>query len=281
MDVVDGCAPFVLTMTLECSPDDTESLLGFKPQNGTNYYGLYDFPDKRCYYNIMRGMGTLIVNILTGAIVDDGFEIEKPTLMSATVSGKNETSFVVELEFTLFVNGVNSSDDADKVHDKLVAAFPDGWEIKQILVGEHMNAKDTIDIQVSFGMDLEADDVLQMLGVVPKDGLCEFGLYDIPNRDLFHNIEHTFGTYVKSVLTRGIGDCWGLDINKPVLDGIETHGSYKTFFYVCPLFTVTLTFNSIDAAEKFSDDDLKLVIAEIAKSLPSNMLIGAVAVNKS
>lgn len=144
-----------------------------------------------------------------------------------------------------------------------------------------MNAKDTIDIQVSFGMDLEADDVLQLLGVVPKDGLCEFGLYDIPNRDLFHNIEHTFGTYVKSVLTRGIGDCWGLDINKPVLDGIETHGSYKTFFYVCPLFTVPLTFNSIDAAEKFSDDDLKLVIAEIAKSLPSNMLIGAVAVNKS
>lgn len=49
MDVVDGCAPFVLTMTLECSPDDTESLLGFKPQNGTNYYGLYDFPDKSCY----------------------------------------------------------------------------------------------------------------------------------------------------------------------------------------------------------------------------------------
>ena len=60
MDVIEGCAPFVLTMTLEYSPEDTESLLGFKPQNGTNYYGLYDFPDKRCYYNIMRGMGTLI-----------------------------------------------------------------------------------------------------------------------------------------------------------------------------------------------------------------------------
>ena len=106
-DVVDGCAPFVLNMTLEHSPEDTESLLGFKPQNGTNYYGLYDFPDKRCYYNIMRGMRTLIVNILTGSIIDGGFEIEKPTLMSATVSGKNKTSFVVELEFTLFVNGVN------------------------------------------------------------------------------------------------------------------------------------------------------------------------------
>jgi hypothetical protein len=130
MDVVEGCAPFVLTMTLECSPDDTESLLGFKPQNGTNYYGLYDFPDKSCYYNIMRGMGTLIVNILTGSIIDASFGIDKPTLMSATVSGKTETSFVVELEFTLFVNGVNSSDDANKVHDKLVAACPDNWEIK-------------------------------------------------------------------------------------------------------------------------------------------------------
>ena len=32
MDIIDGCAPFVLTMTLECSPDDAESLLGFKPQ---------------------------------------------------------------------------------------------------------------------------------------------------------------------------------------------------------------------------------------------------------
>lgn len=130
MDVIEGCAPFVLTMTLEYSPEDTESLLGFKPQNGTNYYGLYDFPDKSYYYNIMRGMGTLIVNILTRSIIDDGFEIEKPTLMSATVSGKNEKSFVVELEFTLFVNGVKSSDDADNVYGKLVVACPDNWEIK-------------------------------------------------------------------------------------------------------------------------------------------------------
>ena len=130
MDIIDSCAPFVLTMTLEYSPDDTESLLGFKPQNGTNYYGLYDFPDKSYYYNIMRSMGTLIVNILAGSIIDDGFEIEKPTLISVTTSGKNDTSFVVELEFTLFVNGVKSSEDSDKVHDKLVAACPDNWEIK-------------------------------------------------------------------------------------------------------------------------------------------------------
>lgn len=130
MDVVDGCAPFVLTMTLEHSPDDIESLLGFEPQNGTNYYGLYDFPDKSYYYNIMRGMGTLIVNILTRSIIDDGFEIEKPTLMSVTVSGKDETSFAVELEFTLFVNGVNSSEQCDEVYNKLVAACPNGWEIE-------------------------------------------------------------------------------------------------------------------------------------------------------
>lgn len=91
MDIVDGCAPFILNMTLEHSPEDTESLLGFKPQNGTNTYYLEEFPDKRCYYNIMRCMGTLIVNILTGSIIDDGCEIEKPTLISVTTSGKNET----------------------------------------------------------------------------------------------------------------------------------------------------------------------------------------------
>lgn len=130
MDVIEGCAPFVLTMTLEYSPEDTESLLGFKPQNGTNYYGLYNFPDKSYYYNIMRCMGTLIVNTLTRSINDDGFEIEKPALISITVSGKSDTSFVVELEFTLFVNGVKSSDDADKIHDQLVAACPDGWEVE-------------------------------------------------------------------------------------------------------------------------------------------------------
>lgn len=144
-----------------------------------------------------------------------------------------------------------------------------------------MNVKDTIDIQVSFGMDLKADDALQMLGVIPKDGLCEFSLYDIPNRDLFHNMEHTFGTYVKGVLTKSISDCWGLDITKPVLDRIGTHGSYNTFFYACPVFTVTLTFTSTDVAEQFSDDDLKIVLDEIDKSRPNNVLIGAVAVNKS
>lgn len=130
MDVIDGCVPFVLNMMLEHSPEDTESLLGFKPQNGTSYYGLYDFPDKSYYYNIMRCMGTLIVNILARSINDDGFEIEKPTLISVTTSGSNEKSFEVVLEFALFVDGVNSSDDGDKVHKKLVTACPDNWEIK-------------------------------------------------------------------------------------------------------------------------------------------------------
>lgn len=127
MDVVDGCAPFVLTMTLECSPDDTESLLGFKPQNGTNYYGLYDFPDKSYYYNIMRGMGTLIVNTLTRSINDDGFEIEKPTLMSVTVSGKNETSFAAE-QF--------SDDDLKLVIAEIAKSLPSNMLIETVAVNK-------------------------------------------------------------------------------------------------------------------------------------------------
>lgn len=130
MDVIDGCAPFVLNMTLEHSPEDTESLLGFKPQNGTNYYGLYDFPDKCCYYNIMRGMGTLIVNTLTRSINDNGFEIEKPALISVTVSGKNDTSFVVELEFIVVVERLNNNKDYGNLRKALIEACPNGWELE-------------------------------------------------------------------------------------------------------------------------------------------------------
>lgn len=144
-----------------------------------------------------------------------------------------------------------------------------------------MNAKDTIDIQVSFGMDLRPQDTEELLGVVPKDGLCEFEQYQLPDKELFYNMERTFGTYVKGALTRSISDCWGLEVNKPVLDRIETHGSYKTFFYVVSSFAVPLTFTSTDAAEQLSNDDLKLMIAEIEKLLPLNMTIVTVTVHKS
>lgn len=144
-----------------------------------------------------------------------------------------------------------------------------------------MNAKDTIDVQIGFGMDLSIWDAEEMLGAKIKDGLCEINPWDVSDKELFYNIERTFGTYVKSAVTKGISDCWGLDIHKPVLENIRTYGSYRTQFYVRPMFTTTLTFNSTDAAEQFSDDDLKLVINEIAKSLPSDMLIETVAVNKA
>lgn len=48
------------------------------------------------------------------------------------ITEDNELLFSVlfELEFTLFVNGVNSSEQCDEVYSKLVAACPDNWEIK-------------------------------------------------------------------------------------------------------------------------------------------------------
>ena len=144
-----------------------------------------------------------------------------------------------------------------------------------------MNAKDTIEIQIGFGMDLSPRDTEELLGVVPKEGMCEFGQYQLPDKELFYNMERTFGTYVRSALTRSIGDCWGLDVNKPVLDRIETHGSYKEFFYVVSAFAVPLTFASSDAAEQLSNDDLKLMIEEIENLLPLSMTIVTVTVHKS
>lgn len=51
---VGNSAPFVLKITLEYPPRETESLLGFMPKEGKNFYDFEKFPDKRFYGNIER-----------------------------------------------------------------------------------------------------------------------------------------------------------------------------------------------------------------------------------
>ena len=51
-DFVGNAAPFVLKITLEYPPRETESLLGFMPKEGKNFYDFEKFPDKRFYGNI-------------------------------------------------------------------------------------------------------------------------------------------------------------------------------------------------------------------------------------
>lgn len=69
-DFVGNAAPFALKITLEYPPRETESLLGFMPKEGKNFYDFEKFPDKRFYGNIERAFGTLILNMLGGAVND-------------------------------------------------------------------------------------------------------------------------------------------------------------------------------------------------------------------
>lgn len=63
-DFVGNAAPFVLKITLEYPPRETESLLGFMPKEGKSFYDFEKFPDKRFYGNIERAFGTLILNTI-------------------------------------------------------------------------------------------------------------------------------------------------------------------------------------------------------------------------
>ena len=82
-DFVGNAAPFVLKITLEYPPRETESLLGFMPKEGKNFYDFEKFPDKRFYGNIERAFGTLILNMLGGAVNDyaNGVKMYRPDLL--------------------------------------------------------------------------------------------------------------------------------------------------------------------------------------------------------
>ncbi len=128
MDVIDGCAPFVLTMTLEYSPEDTESFLDSNRKMELTIILRGTFRPTLLLQHYARH-GNAHSGPLIGAINDNGL-ILRNNAFPVTASGNNEKSFVVEQDFTLFIWGVNSSDQGDKAHDKLVAVCPDNWEIK-------------------------------------------------------------------------------------------------------------------------------------------------------
>ena len=116
--------------TMSLSPEDAESLLGFKPGNGSNVYTYSDTPNKQIFRNVELAFGTLIVNMLAGAINDeDNFEMARPDLTQIESSGNSQTGFDVDLEFFVRIDGVKSDNDVRWVAGKLIAALPHGWQI--------------------------------------------------------------------------------------------------------------------------------------------------------
>ena len=131
-DFIGNDAPFLLKIPLEFYPKETESLLGFMPKDGTNTYIFEDFPDKRCFSNIERNFGTLILNMLGGAVndYDNGVKMYRPNLLPVYVSGNYKTVFVVELEFIVVVECLNKNKDYGNLRKALIEACPNGWELE-------------------------------------------------------------------------------------------------------------------------------------------------------
>ena len=104
-DFVGNAAPFVLKITLEYPPRETESLLGFMPKEGKNFYDFEKFPDKRFYGNIERAFGASILNMLGGAVNDyaNGVKMYRPDLLPVHTYGDCKTGFTIELEFIVVV----------------------------------------------------------------------------------------------------------------------------------------------------------------------------------
>lgn len=98
---VGNAAPFVLKITLEYPPRETESLLGFMPKEGKNFYDFEKFPDKRFYGNIERAFGTLILNMLGGAVNDyaNGVKMYRPDLLPVHTYGDCKTGFTIDVEY--------------------------------------------------------------------------------------------------------------------------------------------------------------------------------------
>lgn len=100
---------------------ETESLLGFMPKEGKNFYDFEKFPDKRVYGNIERAFGTLILNMLGGAVNDyaNGVKMYRPDLLPVHTYGDCKTGFTIELEFIVVVECLNINQDYSNLKKSL------------------------------------------------------------------------------------------------------------------------------------------------------------------
>lgn len=97
-----------------------------------NFYDFEKFQDKRFYGNIERAFGTLILNMLGGAVNDyaNGVKMYGPDLLPVHTYGDCKTGFTIELEFIVVVECLNINQDYSNLKKALVVACPNGWEIE-------------------------------------------------------------------------------------------------------------------------------------------------------
>lgn len=126
---------FSVLFERDFSPQDAETLLGFKPNNGKHVC-----VSDTCVSNHHRGeqsidaiertFGELILKTLAGAVNDgDKIQMLRPKLDTIISNGNDKDGFL--LEFIFFVTIECAEQDVNDRHifRKLVKSLPAGWQL--------------------------------------------------------------------------------------------------------------------------------------------------------
>lgn len=127
------CSPFYSSVTF--SPQDAETLLGFKPNNGKHVC-----VSDTCVSNHHRGeqsidaiertFGELILKTLGGADNDgDKIQMLRPTLDTIISNGNDKDGFLLEFIFFVIIECAEQDVNDGHIFRKLVKSLPAGWQI--------------------------------------------------------------------------------------------------------------------------------------------------------
>ncbi len=126
---------FSVLFERDFSPQDAETLLGFKPNNGkhvcvsdtcvSNHHGGEQSIDA-----IEHTFGELILKTLAGADNDgDKIQMLRPTLDTIISNGNDKDGFLLEFIFFVTIECAEQDIDDGHIFRKLVKSLPAGWQI--------------------------------------------------------------------------------------------------------------------------------------------------------
>lgn len=126
---------FSVLFERDFSPQDAETLLGFKPNNGKhvcvsdtcvpNHHGGEQSIDA-----IERTFGELILKTLAGADNDgDKIQMLRPTLDTIISNGNDKDGFLLEFIFFVTIECAEQDINDGHIFRKLVKSLPAGWQI--------------------------------------------------------------------------------------------------------------------------------------------------------
>ena len=126
---------FSVLFERDFSPQDAETLLGFKPNNGkhvcvsdtcvSNHHGGEQSIDA-----IERTFGELILKTLAGADNDgDKIQMLRPRLDTIISDGNDKDGFMLEFIFFVVIECTEQDVNDGHIFRKLVKSLPTGWQI--------------------------------------------------------------------------------------------------------------------------------------------------------